>query len=110
MVQVSPALATLHKTLKLDFGKWDTEIPEQELILKHVPPTATVLEIGSFIGRSTLILASVLDDDRRLVSLESNPSFTRRLNHNRVLNGMHFNGVRVRLILNETDTSAYAHD
>lgn len=99
MVHVSPALTALHNTLKLDFGKWDTELPEQELILKHIPSTATVLEIGSFIGRSTLILASVLDDDRRLVTLESNPSFARRLNHNRDLNSMHFHGINAALSL-----------
>lgn len=99
MVQVSPALAALHDTLKLDFGEWHKEVPEQELILKHIPPTATVLEIGSFIGRSTLVLASVLDDDRRLVSLESNPSFARRLYHNRDLNNMTFQSVNAALSL-----------
>jgi len=99
MVTISPALAALHAKLNLDFGAWDTELPEQELILKHIPATATVLEIGAFIGRSTLVLASVLDDDRRLVSLESNPSFARRLRHNRDLNAMHFHGLNAALSL-----------
>jgi FkbM family methyltransferase len=96
-VEKSDALKALHASVKMDFGTWDDELPEQELILVHVPPTATVLEIGSFIGRSTCILASVLDDDRRLVSLESNPSFARRLLHNRDQNGFHFHGVNAAL-------------
>ena len=96
-VKLSEKLANLHSKLKIDFGTWLDELPEQELILAHIPPTATVLEIGSFIGRSTCILASVLDDDCRLVSLESNPSFARRLLHNRNQNNFNFHGVNTAL-------------
>lgn len=94
---ISERLAAIHGSVKMDHGTWEDELPEQELILKHIPPTATVLEIGSFIGRSTCVLATVLDDDRRLVSLESNPSFWRRLMHNRNQNGFHFHGVNAAL-------------
>ena len=94
---IPPDLAGLHSSIDIQFGSWLDELPEQILIMKHIPPSATVLEFGSFIGRSSCIIASVLDDDKRLVTLESNPSFSRRCKANRDANGFQFSVVNAAM-------------
>lgn len=78
----------LHSRLKFsgaDEGL-EYELPEQEMIVEYLDPKAKVLEIGANIGRSTLTIASVLDDPRNLVSLECDPESAELLRNNRFAN------------------------
>ena len=83
-------LQELHKHLSLNHGEITDEYPEQVMIASHLKASDTVLEIGGNIGRASCVIAQILDDDRRLVSLESNPLHVQQLAENRDLNGFHF--------------------
>jgi FkbM family methyltransferase len=66
------------------------ELPEQMLIARAVHPCARVLEIGGNIGRSTCVIASLLDDSSKLVVLESDPVSVASLYRNRVVNKLQY--------------------
>lgn len=85
-----PELRELQQRLNLLHGSFDEELPEQRMAIKHILPTDTVLELGTNIGRNSLIIGTILDDDRRLVTLESNPQHAREAEENRVANSMNF--------------------
>ena len=71
-------------------GIMASEFPEQVLITRTVRPTAKVLELGGNIGRSSCVIASLLDDTSRLVVLESDPVSAASLYRNRVVNKFNF--------------------
>lgn len=66
------------------------ELPEQLITLEHLDPQATVLELGGNIGRNSLVIARILADSSKFVSLECNPKHARELMANRALNGEKF--------------------
>lgn len=77
--------------LHILFGpKWD-EGPESRMALRFVSPDSTgVLELGGNVGRNACVLGQILRDDRRLVSLESDPDIAAQLRVNRELNQFNF--------------------
>lgn len=81
----------LMERLHILFGpKW-AEGPESRMALRFVSPDSTgVLELGGNVGRNACVLAQILRDDRRLVSLESDPEIASQLEINRELNQFHF--------------------
>ena len=83
-------LEDLHSKLKLDFGTFKDEYPEQLMAFKYLKGPEKVLEIGGNIGRNTLIIASILDNQKNLVSLESDTDISKQLEHNKQLNNMSF--------------------
>lgn len=83
-------LEELHSKLKLDFGSLKDEYPEQLMAFKYLKGPEKVLEIGGNIGRNTLIIASMLDNQKNLVSLESDTDISKQLEHNKKLNNMNF--------------------
>ena len=66
------------------------ELPEQQLIVEMVPPTATVLELGGNVGRASCVLASLLDDSSRLVVVEPDPTSAEKLARNRDAHDLRF--------------------
>ena len=60
------------------------------MIARFVRPDATVLELGGNVGRSSCVIASILDDSARLVVFESDPVTAAQLKDNRDANGMAF--------------------
>lgn len=68
-------------------GSMTEEYPEQALIAKFVPPSATVLEIGGNAGRSTCVLGSILTDSSRHVVFECDPASVCDLRKNVAANG-----------------------
>lgn len=82
-------LAHIHKTLVFH-GDIKDEYPEQLMTMRLLPSTARVLELGSHIGRNTMVIATILDDSRNLVTLEPNPEFVKVLTRNRDDNDYHF--------------------
>ena len=83
-------LQWLHQHLVMIGGSLSREYPEQLIILSYLNENATVLELGSNIGRSTCVIASVLSDSSRLVTLECCPKTARILSRNRAANGFKF--------------------
>jgi FkbM family methyltransferase len=62
------------------------EYPEQLLAMKFIKPENKVLEIGGNIGRNTLVIGSILNNPKNLVSLESDPDNAQILRHNLFIN------------------------
>jgi FkbM family methyltransferase len=58
------------------------EYHEQLLALTFVAPQAKVLELGANVGRNTCVIAALLEDRTRLVSLETNSSYAARAQDN----------------------------
>ena len=84
------SLCYLHSKLKLDFGSFNQEYPEQIMAIKFLKGNEKVLEIGANIGRNTLVIASILDNQQNLVTMESCPNIFKQLEHNKNLNNMNF--------------------
>lgn len=89
-VDAAVRLAIIHKQVRLFIGSMMEEYPEQLLAVKYVRPEATVLELGGNFGRNSCTIASLLDDDRRLVSVESFSETANQLRLNRNNNDFHF--------------------
>ncbi|QKF93499.1 methyltransferase FkbM [Fadolivirus algeromassiliense] len=83
-------LRGLHGYIKMSFGKLTDEFPEQLMTVKYLDENAKVLEIGGNIGRNTCVIASILNDDRNLVTLESHPTIVNQLIHNKNANSFNF--------------------
>ena len=83
-------LNTLHTYLKFNYGSLKEEYPEQLMILSYLSPESVVLELGSNIGRSSCVIASILDDNSNFVTLECDPISVDKLTVNRDLNDFKF--------------------
>jgi len=83
-------LAEIRSGLTITGGTFDEEHQEQIMAALFVRPDATVLEVGGNIGRNSLVIASILDDDRRLVVLECNTDYIPTLCANRDQNHKNF--------------------
>ena len=83
-------LRALHSHLRLSYGTFDDELPEQMMAVRYLQPDDVVLELGGNIGRNSLVISSLLHDSRQLVTMETDPSIARQLDHNRRQNGLQF--------------------
>jgi len=75
--------------LKIKYGSFEDEYPEQLMAVKHLTGNEKVLEIGGNIGRNTLIIASIINSSN-LVTLECDTLIFEQLNENKLLNGLNF--------------------
>lgn len=83
-------LLSLHQKLKINHGTFDDEFPEQKMVVKYFTGNEKVLEIGGNIGRNSLIMASLLNNQNHLVVLESEKSLAQQLLQNRDMNHLTF--------------------
>jgi len=85
-------LIQLHRNLKLDFGTFLEEYPEQMMAVKYITGNEKVLEIGGNIGRNSLIIASLLNknSNTNFVSMECEQDISEQLVHNKNLNNLNF--------------------
>lgn len=84
------SIRKIHSQLKMKHGSLTEELPEQKMAVKYLTGTEKVLEIGSNVGRNSLVIASILEDDTQLVTLECDPYTVKQLTENRDLNGFRF--------------------
>ncbi|TXI37300.1 MAG: hypothetical protein E6Q56_10810 [Mycobacterium sp.] len=80
----------IHEQLHFIGGRLTDELPEQTMIARFLDPGATVLEIGANIGRSTLMISSILTDSANLVTMECLPPAVEILRCNRRANDFAF--------------------
>jgi FkbM family methyltransferase len=66
------------------------ELPERQLILKHLPSDSSVLELGGCIGVVSCLVNSLLTDRHSHVVVEANPFLIPFLERNRDVNGAKF--------------------
>jgi len=83
-------LKALHQYIALNYGQMRDEFPEQLMAITYIKPTDIVLEIGANIGRNTCVIASILDDDSRLVALECSSEYAAQLKENKEQNFFNF--------------------
>ena len=85
-------LSYFQNNLKLDFGSFLEEYPEQMMVVRYLTGNEKVLEIGGNIGRNSLIIASILNSNNNdmFVSLESDPDIAIQLEHNKNKNDLRF--------------------
>jgi len=81
---------SLHSTMKLKYGSFNDEYPEQKIAVRHLSGNEKVLEIGGNIGRNSLMISSLLQDQANLVVMECDDGIAEQLAENRDLNGHHF--------------------
>ena len=66
-----------------------TTVPEQKLSVRYLTGNEKVLEIGGNIGRNSLVIASIVDNNN-FVSLECDENIAEQLKENRDINGYTF--------------------
>ena len=86
----SHKLQKIHDKLIIKHGLFKDEYPEQLMIYNNLKGNEKVLEIGGNIGRSSLVIASILQDNNNFVSLECNEEIAKQLEENRDLNNFTF--------------------
>lgn len=84
-------LGFIHSNLLFDHGDITHEYPEQVMSCRFMKSDAHVLEIGANIGRNTLVIATILNNYKNLVTLECDPHTVKLLTHNRDINKYNFN-------------------
>ena len=90
IVIVGIKLENIHSKLKLNYGTLKDELPEQKMIARYFRGHEKVLEIGGNIGRSSLVIASILENTNNLLTLESDENISKQLIENRESNNMKF--------------------
>jgi FkbM family methyltransferase len=85
-------LKHIHNVLKLDYGSFSEEYPEQIMATKFLKGNEKVLEIGGNIGRNSLVIAHILNSNgnNNFVSLECSDESAQMLTHNKNLNKLQF--------------------
>ena len=83
-------LETIHRNLKFIGGNIRDEYPEQLMVVSFLRQDAKVLELGSNIGRNTLAIATILSDQKNLVTLECDPNTCKTLRKNMEINQYDF--------------------
>ena len=80
----------LHSKLIIKNGKLNDELPEQMMAIKYLTGNEKVLEIGGNIGRNSLIIASIVNNNN-FVTLECDETIAKQLKENKELNNFTFN-------------------
>jgi FkbM family methyltransferase len=84
-------ILNMHSNLKLKYGSFNEELPEQKMAVRYLTGNEKVLEIGGNIGRNTLIIADILKKySNNLVTLECDENIAKQLEENRDLNNFVF--------------------
>lgn len=87
----------IHTQLKVNHGDISSEYPEQCISARFIKGNEKVLEIGSNIGRNTLIISYLLNDSSNLLSLECDPVSYNKLIENKTINNFHFHAENAAL-------------
>jgi FkbM family methyltransferase len=88
---INEKLENIQKNLQIRYGDFTEELPEQKMAVRYLTGNEKVLELGSNIGRNSLIIASLLKEknNNNFVTLECDSHISSQLQENRDLN--HFN-------------------
>jgi FkbM family methyltransferase len=89
-LNIEEKLKAIQSTLKLRYGTFEEEYPEQRMAVRYLKGAEKVLEIGGNIGRNSLVIASILASkgNSDMVVLESNSDIYPQLKENVDLNGL----------------------
>lgn len=90
-------LYSIQSSLKINYGTFREEIVEQTMASLFLDPDDVVLELGSNIGRNSLIIASILKSSSNLVTLEMDSEFSKKCEENKQLNNFNFHIINAAL-------------
>jgi FkbM family methyltransferase len=88
--KINAKLKSIQNKLKIKYGGFNEELPEQKMAIRYLNGNEKVLEIGGNIGRNSLVIASLINNNY-FVSLESDPNIAKQLEENRNINNYTFN-------------------
>ena len=85
-------LSYIQNKLIINYGTFNEELPEQIMITKYIKGHEKILEIGGNIGRSSMIIASIINsfNNDNLVTLECDKEMVEKLTYNRDSNNLKF--------------------
>jgi len=90
--EINYNLLNIHSKLKIKYGYFNEELPEQGMVVRSLKGNEKVLEIGGNIGRNTLVIAHILgENNNNFVTLECNEDIAKQLTENKLLNNFIFN-------------------
>ena len=92
-------LEMIHKRVQLKYGKMDDELPEQRIAVRYLTGNERVLELGSNVGRNSMVIAYILKqkNNNKFVTVESDPESAKMLEENMKANGFKFHIVSAAL-------------
>lgn len=79
-----------HQTLTSKHGRSEEEPPEQTMAATYTKPNNVVPELGGNIGRNSIVIASLLHDQKNLVVMECAQHVANQLEENRNMNHFTF--------------------
>jgi FkbM family methyltransferase len=88
--EINNKLINIHSKLKINYGSLNEELPEQKMVVRYLTGNEKVLEIGGNIGRNSLVIAFILENNKNFVTLESDANIAKQLTENRDLNNFNF--------------------
>ena len=96
-------LFEIQNKLKIKYGTFNEELPEQLMAITYLTGTEKILEIGGNIGRNSLIIAYILNQkgNNNLVTLESDTDIANKLKENKELNKLDFHIENSALSINK---------
>jgi len=77
-----------HVIERLSDGSYEKE--EISLLLRHLSPKATVLDLGASLGILSCVIGKRLEDSSKMVCVEANPNLIEDLKNNRNINNLKF--------------------
>ena len=95
---IDDEIAEIHSQLRINYGLFQEEFPEQKMAVSYLTGDEKVLEIGGNIGRNSLVIGHILKQKNKdnsntnanFVTLECDPNIANQLSENRNLNNMSF--------------------
>ena len=87
---INSLLQTMQSKIQLVGGVFEEELPEQKMAIRYLSGNEKVLEIGSNIGRNSMIISKILTDDSNLVTFETAPHIAAVLRENKKINNLNF--------------------
>jgi FkbM family methyltransferase len=86
------------KQYKIIGGNWDSEKIEQQFCAKYIKPDNNILELGSNIGRVSIVMSHILKNGAgKLVTLETNFKIFKTLINNKKNNNLDFMAINKAL-------------
>ena len=91
-VDIDNKLANIHDKIVLNYGSMNDELTEQKMIVRYLTGNEKVLELGSNIGRSSLVIATILEEhqNNNFVTLECDLYTFNQLREHRAINNGQF--------------------
>ena len=87
---INDKLSKIHSKLKMKYGSLNEELPEQKMAVRYLTGNEKILEIGGNTGRNSMVIASILQNDKNLVTLECDSEIATLLTLNRDANNLKF--------------------